>query len=398
MTWLEGGRHGDASNALAASRYRGRVVDGLTVPTSSSTALRTQLNAECELMVAYVLSSGKELPQSVIDVLDLLERGTPEEPSIAALASLHTALSRLVSPATPRGLAAIRQDSQRHSFLHRFGAVPALRYLLLCAFGFSWMFFLTSLTQEINPENLAKDIYTSYGWDLALVMIFLLSAAGMGATFGAVFEVYQSVSDGNYDSKLDSIYWVRIGVGLIAGLMLARLIPLPPRNPDSTTLTRPLLALLGGYSASVVHRILERLVDAIQSVFLPKQGADPAAAERDLRQRLAEEQSRQLKMFDELLRQVSAAGGTLGDVRSRLLTQLPGSLSRGLAGKAERLALDAGIDLIAGGIKGAGQKAVDGLVSNAGDFAAAGAKEVPPASGTTTAVVAELTGSAQSPP
>jgi hypothetical protein len=369
---------------------RGRIVDRVTISPSSGAALRTQLNVECELMIAHALSSGKELPQSISDALDLLDRDAPAEPSLAALAALHTALSRLISPATPRGLAAIRRDGEQHSFLHRLGAVPALRYLLLAAFGFSWVFFLTSLQQQINPENLAKDIYTSYGWDLALVMIFLLSAAGIGATFGALFDVYQSVSDGNYDPKLDSIYWVRIGIGLIAGLMLAQLIPLPPRDPASTTLTRPLLALIGGYSASVVHRILERLVAALESIFTPQQGPDPTAAGRDLQQRVAEEQSRQLRMFDDLLGQVSAAGGTLGDVRSKLVTLLPGGLSPGLAGKAQRLALDAGIGLVTGGIKGAGQKVVEGLVSNAGELAAAAVKEVLPASGGTAAIVTGL--------
>jgi hypothetical protein len=369
-------------------------VDSVTVAAASSGAsLRTQLNAECELMVGYALSSGKELPQSIADALDFLERGAPAEPSLAALASLHSALSRLVSPATPRGLGAIRLDSQQHAWLHRLGAVPALRYLLLATLGFSWAFFLTSLNEDINAENLAKDIFSSSGWQLALVMIFLLSAAGMGATFGALFDAYQCVSESNYDPKMDGVYWVRIGIGLIAGLMLAQLIPLPHGEPAAATLTRPLLALLGGYSGAVVHRILERLVASIENVFVPQPGPDLAGAERDLQQRVAEERSRQLRMFSELLGQVGAAGGTLGDVQSKLLTLLPGGLPLGLAGKAERLALDAGVGLITGGIKGAGQRVVEGLVNNAGDLAAAAVKEVLPASGQTTAVVAGLAGS-----
>jgi hypothetical protein len=356
------------------------MVENPLVPSSPGVALRTQLNAECELMIAYALSGGRELPQSIGDALDILDQNMPAQPPLAALTALHTSLSRLVAPATPRGLAAIRQDGAQNSFLHRFGAVPALRYLLLAAVGFSWVFFLTTLTQDINPENLARDIYTSSGWTAGLVMLFLLSAAGMGATFGALFEVYQYVSDGNYDPKYDSIYWVRIGIGLMAGLILAQLIPLPPRDPGTAALTRPLLALLGGYSASVLHRIMERLVAALESVFVPSQSRDPTAANRDLQQRVAEEQSRQVKMFDDLIGQVVAAGGNIGDVRSRLLTLLPGGLPSGLASKAERLALDAGVGLVTGGLAGAGGKIVSGLVSNAEDVAAAAVSEVLPAS------------------
>nr|WP_294526547.1 hypothetical protein [uncultured Rhodopila sp.] len=367
-------------------------MDSLTTPASLGEALRTQLNLESELMIAYALSSGKELPQSIVDALDLLEREVATVPSLAVLAGLHTALSRLVAPATPRGIKAIRLDAEQHPALHRIGAVPSLRYLLFAAFGFAWMFFLTSLNPGINPGNLAKDIYTSSGWDLALVMTFLLSAAGIGVSFGALFEVFQSVSDRNYDPAQDGIYWVRIGIGLIAGLMLAQLIPFPQGTAASDTLTRPLLALIGGYSASVVHRILERLVTALESIFIPQQGADPAAAERDLRQRLAEEQSRQLKTFDKLLGQVSAAGGTVGDVRSELMTLLPGGVSSALAGKATRLALDAGIGLMTGGIKGASEKVVEDLVGNAGDVAAAAVRNVLPASG----ALAGLAGTAAS--
>jgi hypothetical protein len=111
--------------------------------------------------------------------------------------------------------------------------VPALRYLLLATLVFLWTFLLTSLHQDINAESLAKAIFSSSGWQLALVTILLLSAAGVGAAFGALFEVCQSVSDANYDSKLDSVCWVRIGIGLISGLMLTQLIPLPKTDPDA---------------------------------------------------------------------------------------------------------------------------------------------------------------------
>lgn len=357
-------------------------MDSLNVSPSPGPALRAQLNIECELMIAYALSGGREIPQSIGDALDVLDQNAPTSPSLATLSALHNALSRLVAPATPRGLAAIRQDNTRHSFLHRFGAVPALRYLLLAAVGFSWIFFLTTLTEDINPANLAKDIYTSSGWAAGLVMLFLLSASGMGATFGALFEVYQHVSDGDYDPKYDSIYWVRIGIGLMAGLILAQLMPLPPRDASATALTRPLLALLGGYSASVVHRILERLVSAVESIFVPRLAADPTIAHRDLQQRVSEEQSRQVRLFDELIGQIVASGGTITDVRSKLLTLLPGGSPSGLVTQADRAALSAAIGLVNGGGAGAGQNVPQSVANGAGgDAAAAAVRAVMPSGG-----------------
>lgn len=56
--------------------------------------------------------------------------------------------------------------------------------------------------------------------------------------------------------------WVRFNLGLIAGMVLAVLVPI---DTGSKTFERPLLALLGGFSASVVYRILQRLVDTLES-------------------------------------------------------------------------------------------------------------------------------------
>ena len=51
--------------------------------------------------------------------------------------------------------------------------------------------------------------------------------------------------------------------GLIAGIVLPELIPVQ----GDQALSRPLLALLGGFSASVVYRLLSRLVDTLESLF-----------------------------------------------------------------------------------------------------------------------------------
>jgi cytochrome c-type biogenesis protein CcmH/NrfF len=65
----------------------------------------------------------------------------------------------------------------------------------------------------------------------------------------------------------DASYRVRIVLGLVAGLMLALLLPLQGNDSQSPTLQKPLIALLGGFSASLVHQILQRLVDTVGSAF-----------------------------------------------------------------------------------------------------------------------------------
>jgi hypothetical protein len=246
-------------------------------------SLRAQLAADCEAMLRYALASGQNVPINVIDAfarLSVCEIERPEE--LSALALLHTSLAQLVAPATPMGIRLVQNDENRHRLLHLLGPVPSIRWLMGAAIFCSLTFFGLSLFPSINRQTLSRDIYDLSGVGLLIPLLFLLSAAGMGATFGALFEAFQFVSEGRFDARFDSIYWARIGLGLVSGLMLAELIP----QADGTKLLeRPLLALLGGFSAAVVHRILKCLVDGVESVFLDdakNSRATPNAAARGM--------------------------------------------------------------------------------------------------------------------
>ena len=87
------------------------------------------------------------------------------------------------------------------------------------------LFFGVSLLPEINSTDVNRDIYESAGFPLAAVLVFLLSAAGLGASFSSLFDAYELVAEGRYDTRYDSLYWARIGLGLISGLMLSELVP-----------------------------------------------------------------------------------------------------------------------------------------------------------------------------
>lgn len=63
-------------------------------------------------------------------------------------------------------------------------------------------------------------------------------------------------------------------LGIIAGFILATLIDMDAIEKASATTTdsasvfaRPLLAMIGGFSAAVVYRILSRLADTVESLF-----------------------------------------------------------------------------------------------------------------------------------
>ena len=110
-------------------------------------------------------------------------------------------------------------------------------------------------------------IASSVGYgDELLRQLFFLSAAGLGALFAVLYPLTSTVAAGEYDENDDASYVTRVVVGLVAGTILGQLV-----NVSDVAalggLTRPTLAVLGGFSASLVFKVLSGLVQGIESVF-----------------------------------------------------------------------------------------------------------------------------------
>lgn len=118
------------------------------------------------------------------------------------------------------------------------------------------------------------DILTSGGIPLLLNLLFFLSAAGLGASFSALYKANTYIANGTFDPTYHSSYWIRFFLGLIAGLMLSVLISKDAFKGGAGVVTlfdpgiiHPLLAMLGGFSADLLHTVLNRLVEAVESLF-----------------------------------------------------------------------------------------------------------------------------------
>lgn len=110
----------------------------------------------------------------------------------------------------------------------------------------------------------------SYADELAR-QLFLLSAAGIGALFGILYPLISDVSAGTYDENNDPAYVLRFVVGLISGAILSQLLD-PSRTGELEGLATTTLALLGGFSSSLVYKILASLVRAAESMFSSEPG------------------------------------------------------------------------------------------------------------------------------
>jgi hypothetical protein len=153
-----------------------------------------RLRREVEAMVRYALGNGAPVPADVLARLSLLDGDAP--PPLPELAKLHNQLAALVAPASPRTILLLSEDPYVDRFLSSFGPLPNIRRLLLAAIFFLLCFITTSLSEHINAVTIRQDIYTIDSEHLLHVLIFLMSAAGLGACFNALSTAYWYIQIG----------------------------------------------------------------------------------------------------------------------------------------------------------------------------------------------------------
>jgi hypothetical protein len=298
--------------------------------------LEKQVLLAAEAMVRYALSSGLRVPVSVVDTVrraDTSYRHTPDEeiPDFDALLRAHAELVRIVAPATPRTILLVSEG--RRSPLSMLGPVRLVRQMLIAVVVLLVSFVLLAMSPDVNARS--GDPLTSSGWALLVNELFFIALGGLGAAFSALFTAYRYISDGTYDPKYESTYWLRFILGLMAGLLLPALIPIGGDATDST-LTKPLLALLGGFSAAMLYRVLERLVTTVESL-VRADSRELRAAEREAvtARAVADAGRERLAVVAELRRLQDRVRGN-GDARiSEELDRLVEALVGGPPGEAD---------------------------------------------------------------
>jgi hypothetical protein len=266
-------------------------------------SLRRQLLLESDAMARYAFAAGLPVPAELLHALSHVEealKGAPGAVSLVELGSLHNQLAAVVAPALPQTIYLLQTDRARNNWLSVLGPLPTVRRLMLAALFFTLVFVVSSLSPSINVLTMGLDIYRMDGLMLLNVLVFLMSAAGMGATFHALFTAHSYIADGSYDPRYESSYWTRIGLGVIAGMVISQIVPFGPTLPPElsaslghslsdheaiqkaiegntqpldahtlkdTIISKPVLALLGGFSATMVYSVMQRLVDTLESLF-----------------------------------------------------------------------------------------------------------------------------------
>jgi hypothetical protein len=232
------------------------------------------LHHHCRVMLDFALKNGKDIDASQVAVIENRLNKT----ELTEVIRTYNYLVDLVKPALPGTLIMFDKSRKEKSAFSILGPLPIVRHFMLLSILSLFALILTSLSGQVNISTIQLSMLQGHGLSQALRFLFLLSAASVGAAFYALFEMNNYISAGTFDTKYSSIYWSRFVLGLVAGILLSELfvVFIEPSETSvdngmalssATYLLKPILAILGGFSASLVYRILTRLISAVESIF-----------------------------------------------------------------------------------------------------------------------------------
>ena len=119
--------------------------------------------------------------------------------------------------------------------------------------------------------------------------------------------------------------WMEMVVSFVAGVMLAGVAATSEPGVGLRRFPLPLLAMLGGFSATLVYRVLQRLVSAVESIMDGNaRAANVEAIERIKAKLGATAQGERLELLDELhrVRRHADESPELADAIDRMLARI----------------------------------------------------------------------------
>ncbi|MTH59460.1 hypothetical protein [Paracoccus litorisediminis] len=280
-------------------------------------------------MTASLASRGLALNDDLSGRIALLDTaGGIEDIRLTEILRLHAALAQAVSPALPETLELLLWEAGRQtSYLthggtrlpnmlglsHWVAPVGAVRKVIWMALFFFCVFFaviifsgltmqqvaggLPAFNNVASVANAVAPVAPEDRGTIAALLALFASLAGIGACFYVLFDAHGYIAKGSYDPRLGQNYGIRIGLGLMAGILLSQVLPAKDGG-EWTAIGRPVLAVVGGFSGQLVYNVLSKLVTALESIFeedrnqaiarAAKEAEEAAAARLN---RLAEERS-----------------------------------------------------------------------------------------------------------
>lgn len=306
--------------------------------------LTKQATDEARAMASRALDKGLVVPAPAVDALARFEDAKKAHDAgavpLSTLARVHAVLSKVVAPASPGLLVALHEDGAERG-RPATGQLPIVRGFMAAAAISLVVFIGVSITPQIN-DPARGNFFTSAGLPLLVNELFYLSAAAVGASFSGLFQVNREISKGTFVPRLASVYWVQLVLGISAGFLMATVLNINSIAPsEKTGATRlvfsgALLALIGGFSSSVVQTVVERMNAALESIVRGSARQEIEVREKagqlQIQEAIAKERMRTAVMMNDIARRLAS-----GESPVSLIAVLDQAGQSTLAGEAQPL-------------------------------------------------------------
>ena len=222
--------------------------------------LKLKLRTDLSVLVQYVLDSGKQLEPALVE--SIAKCATSEDCSFDELLKLHNSLSALIEPSNPTAVRFLMTGRGTKAVNN---TPPVVKQTLWATIGLVVLFIAITTSDSLDGAVLGAGLFDRTWQQQLFSALFLVTSAAIGACFYNLSKMYGYIVSRTFDPKYISSYWVRLVLGIIAGYILAEMIPLDMLTSEAT-IQKPLLALLGGFSADVVDWALHRFVETLKTL------------------------------------------------------------------------------------------------------------------------------------
>jgi len=237
-----------------------------------------KLMQDCRVLLDYAIGEGLALEADRLDIIQGEGDMTTHTASIEQLVQAYNYLIGIVHPVNTKTILILAKNKESHPIMRMLGPLPIIRQFMVVGIISLITMLTISISSHLNIKTINFSLLEDDGRDQAYRLIFLIACSGVGASFYSLFKISKYLSRNTFDVSYGYSYWIRFILGIVAGVLLSELLidflgvnevqegksvqPL-----DSNYLLKPVLAILGGFSADLVYRILNKLVDTFESIF-----------------------------------------------------------------------------------------------------------------------------------
>ncbi|NJN77813.1 MAG: hypothetical protein HC803_05340 [Saprospiraceae bacterium] len=241
------------------------------------------------------------------------------------LGQCHNVLVKIVSPARPQTLLLYQYESMKNGRWKIFGSVPLIRRLLAVAFICLVAIIGLATSPLVKIDGQDMSLFDYNGLKLVLNAGFLLAAAGLGASFSALFRAREYVTNYTYNPTYEASYWIEFAMGLIAGLILSELVRFDVSGAEGYSMvlsSKVTISLLGGFGGLFVYRVLNRLVYVLEGIIRQETGdkldAELRTMEANTMKQITKERSNLAKEITKIQSEIVYKDMTSGELNKRL--------------------------------------------------------------------------------